>query len=197
MFRFTMINHLCTDLEQVADTSRDPGRIRQDVSRSPGGDSRVFLNNCLGCHAGMDPLAQAFAYYDYSFDGDPEGGQITYTNGSVVPKYHINENTFPYGFVTPDDHWDNYWREGQNQSIGWDESLDGFGDGAKSLGGELANTDAFAYCQVEKAFELVCLREPGDDADRNEVDSLVSGFRFDGYNMKQVFAGAADYCKGE
>ena len=197
MFRFTLINHLCTDLEQLNDTSRDPGRIRQDVSRSPGGDSRVFLNNCLGCHAGMDPLAQAFAYYDYDFDEDPETGQIVYTNGSVVPKYHINENTFPYGFVTPDDHWDNYWREGQNQSIGWDENLDGFGDGMKSLGEELANTDAFAYCQVEKAFELVCLREPGDSEDRAEVDSLVSEFRLGGYNMKQVFAGTANYCMGE
>ena len=43
MFRFTMINHLCTDLDKLKDTSRDPGRIRQDVSRSPGGDSRIFF----------------------------------------------------------------------------------------------------------------------------------------------------------
>src|SRR5690606_18565457 len=63
--RFTLINHMCMDLEQVQDTSRVPDRIRQDVSRSPGGDSRVFMNNCVGCHAGMDPLAQAFAYYDF------------------------------------------------------------------------------------------------------------------------------------
>ena len=53
------------DMEQVHDTSITPDRIRQDVSRSPGGDSRVFLNSCIGCHAGMDPLAQAFAYYNY------------------------------------------------------------------------------------------------------------------------------------
>lgn len=208
MFRFTLLNHLCMDLEQLADVTRDPGRIRQDVSRSPGGDSRVFLNNCAGCHSGMDPLAQAFAYYDYSFDGDSETGNITYNDlgdlndtdvvsgTRVTPKHHINSATFPYGYVIPDDRWDNYWREGQNQSVGWDSSLDGFGNGAKSLGEELANTEAFAYCQVEKAFEAVCLREPGDAADRSEVDSLVTGFTSD-YNMKQVFAGAADYCKGE
>ena len=65
MFRFTLLNHLCMDLEQVHDTSITPDHIRQDVSRSPGGDSRVFLNNCIGCHAGMDPLAQAYAYYNY------------------------------------------------------------------------------------------------------------------------------------
>jgi hypothetical protein len=82
MFRFTMLNHLCRDMEQVQDTSRSPDRIRQDVSRSPGGDSRVFLNNCVGCHSGMDPMAQAFAYYDYIYDAnsDPEGvnGSISY-----------------------------------------------------------------------------------------------------------------------
>ena len=65
MFRFTLMNHMCRDLEQVHDTSLPPDRIRQDVSRSPGGDSRIFLNNCIGCHSGMDPFAQAFAYYDF------------------------------------------------------------------------------------------------------------------------------------
>ena len=62
MFRFTLVNHLCNDLEQVKDITRVPDRIRQDVTRSPGGDSRLFNNTCIGCHNGMDPLAQAFAY---------------------------------------------------------------------------------------------------------------------------------------
>ena len=48
MFRFTLLNHLCHDMEQVHDTSRPPDRIRQDVTRSPGGDSSLFLNNCIG-----------------------------------------------------------------------------------------------------------------------------------------------------
>ena len=65
MFRFTLLNHLCRDMEQMHDTTRPPDRIRQDVTRSPGGDSSVFLNNCIGCHSGMDPMAQAFAYYDF------------------------------------------------------------------------------------------------------------------------------------
>ena len=46
MFRFTLLNHLCNDMEQVKDSSYSPDRIRQDVSRSPGGDSRLFLNSC-------------------------------------------------------------------------------------------------------------------------------------------------------
>eukprot|EP00903_Cladosiphon_okamuranus_P004325 g4323.t1 len=149
----------------------------------------------------MDPLAQAFAYYNYEFDSeadpDAESGQISYndigdidleTGTRVTAKHHFNSATFPYGFVIPDDSWDNYWREGQNQSLGWSPGLDGFGNGAKSLGEELANTEAFAACQVEKAFEAVCLREPGDEDDRNEVESLVSEFQTD-YNMKQVEEG--------
>ena len=55
MFRFTVLNHMCRDLEEIHDTTRPPDRIRQDVSRSPGGDARLFLNNCVGCHSGMDP----------------------------------------------------------------------------------------------------------------------------------------------
>jgi len=75
MFRFTMLNHMCHDMETVHDTSRAPDRIRQDVSRSPGGDARVFLNGCVGCHSGMDPMAQAFAYYNFQYDkvNDPNG----------------------------------------------------------------------------------------------------------------------------
>src|SRR6185436_5284243 len=93
MFRFTLINHLCVDMEQVHDTSIVPDRIRQDVSRSPGGDSRVFLNNCIGCHAGMDPLAQAFAYYNFN----STSGRMEYTGPpatpTVQPKYFNNNLT--------------------------------------------------------------------------------------------------------
>jgi hypothetical protein len=191
MFRFTLMNHMCMDLEQVHDTSIVPDRIRQDVSRSPGGDSRVFLNNCIGCHAGMDPLAQAFAYYDY----DDVAGRMNYTPSAVVPKYFNNEATFEDGFVTPDDSWDNYWREGQNALIGWDGNLPGSGAGAKSLGQELAGTDAFAQCQVEKVFKNVCLRDPVDVTDRTAVGTMVGNFRV-GYDLKQVFAESAAYCMG-
>ncbi|MCI2284466.1 hypothetical protein L3081_15050 [Colwellia sp. MSW7] len=133
MLRFTLINHLCTDLEPLKDNTLPADRVRQDVSRSPGGDSRIFLNNCLGCHSGMDPLAQAFAYYDFQFDvnSDPEAnnGSIIYngignidpiTNSRVNAKYHINATTFPFGFITENDQWQNYWREGINQKLGWD-----------------------------------------------------------------------------
>jgi hypothetical protein len=193
MFRFTLMNHLCNDLEQVKDITRSPDRIRQDVSRSPGGDSRIYMNSCIGCHSGMDPMAQAFAYYEYN----ENTGAIEYTPGAVQQKYLINSDTFKYGYITPDDSWDNYWRSGQNALLGWDTALPGSGNGAKTLGEELANSDAFAQCQVEKVFRTVCLREPGDSADRAEVATITSDFRISNYNMKTVFAETAVYCMGD
>lgn len=197
MFRFTMLNHLCHDMESVLDTSRPPDRIRQDVSRSPGGDSRIFLNNCIGCHSGMDPLAQAFAYYNYDGTEDTEG-QIRYTPGVVQPKYLINSDNFKTGYVTPNDHWDSRWRQGPNSVVlGFSSSLPGSGDGAKSMGQELANSEAFAQCQVEKVFRRVCFRSPSDTTDRNEINRIVGVFKSNNYSLKRVFAEAGVYCMGQ
>ncbi len=193
MFRFTLLNHMCNDLEQVKDISRSPDRIRQDVSRSPGGDSRIFLNRCIGCHSGMDPLAQAFAYYDF----DETINQLVYREGTVDQKYGINSTNFETGFVTLDDSWSNYWREGQNAILGWDESLPGSGSGAKSMGQELANSEAFAQCQVTKVFRNVCFRAPADTQDRTQIDAMVASFKNSNYSLKQVFAESAVYCMGE
>jgi hypothetical protein len=210
MFRFTMLNHLCNDMEQVLDITRAPDRIRQDVSRSPGGDSRVFLNNCIGCHSGMDPMPQAFAYYDYEYDvmSDPEGefGRIHYngaaemdpmTGTRVESKYFNNANNFEHGFQTPDDAWDNYWRAGQNSLLGWDGSLSGSGSGAKSMGEELAHSDAFAQCQVKKVCRNVCLRNPENAADRNQIDVMVNSLQAGNYSLRHTFAESAVYCMGE
>lgn len=207
MLRFTLMNQLCTDLEPLQDISRPTDRIRQDVSRSPGGDSRIFNNRCVGCHAGMDPLAQAFAYYDYQFsDEDGSNGRIFYqqsgtqnelTQSRVQPKYHINAGSFPYGFRTPDDNWVNYWRQGQNKALGWDNSLPGQGSGAKSLGQELANSTAFAQCQVKKVFRTVCLREPESLTDVTTLHNVTDSFVAGGYKLKQVFADTATYCMGD
>jgi len=198
MFRFTMLNHMCNDMEQVHDVTRIPDRIRQDVPRSPGGDSRLFLNNCIGCHSGMDPLAGAYAYYNYNDPNNDLTGSIEYTNGVVQPKYFNNEDNFPFGYVTTDDSWMNYWRAGPNAYLGWDSSLPGNGNGAKSLGMELGNSDAFASCQVRKVFKAVCLREPEDQFDRTQVATMVGTFKANGtYSMKRVFADAAVYCMGQ
>jgi len=181
MFRFTMMNHLCNDMEQVKDITRAHDRVRQDVSRSPGGDSRIFMNSCVGCHAGMDPLTQAYAYYNFEYTNDADTGRLVYnddgvldsaTGSRVQSKYLINASNFKYGYVTTSDNWSNYWRAGQNALLGWDtgsQDLPANGAGAKSMGIELANSEAFAQCQVKKVFKTICLREPGTAADRTQV----------------------------
>lgn len=195
MFRFTLLNHLCHDMEQVHDTSRPPDRIRQDVTRSPGGDSSLFLNNCIGCHSGMDPMAQAFAYYDF----DETQGRLVYTEGQVQPKYLINSDNFKPGYVTTDDHWENRWRlRGKNTLLGWanqDEQIRS-GKGAKMLGEELANSDAFAQCQTEKVFRTVCFRSPSDAGDRTQVTTSANTFKSGGGSLKRVFAEIAAHCAG-
>ncbi len=213
MFRFTMLNFLCTDLEPIKDNTRVPDRVRRDVARSPGGDSRIYLNACVGCHAGMDGMGGAMAYYDLEHDGDKEDAtsnfentaHMTYSPGQVVAKYLQNENNFKPGYVPTDDSWINYWRNGPNALLGWhdwpgiqkDDKGNTLGHGFKQLGMELAWTDAFAQCQVKKAFQAVCLRDPEDyAADRTAVDSIVTDFKNGGYKMKQVFRDVAAVCKG-
>lgn len=229
MFRFTLMNHLCTDLEPIKDISRVPDRVRRDVSRSPGGDSRIFMNACVGCHAGMDGMSGAFAKYELDKNGtadDPSDDYLRYDdfasndaetdtdkNGfdanGIALKYNINPNNFKHGYVTTDDSWINYWRNGTNKLIVWSnptavidpENFYSTGNGAKSLGQELANTRAFATCQVKKVFKNICLRDPDVfAADRAQVESIAtSHFGADGSggdgNMKGVFAKVAAFCR--
>ena len=226
MFRFTLMNHLCTDLEPLKDVSRSPDKVRRDVSRSPGGDSRLYMNGCVGCHAGMDGMAGAFAFYEW----DNAAGRMLYrdTGNSalfetdpaspsfgVSLKHNINGNNFEYGHITEDDSWINYWRNGPNSKLGLRPADDGpgatgwgpltnpdangneTGNGAKSLGIELANSKAFAQCQVDKAFKSICLRDPNNfAADRSARDGFVSSFVGSGYDMRGVFTDVAAYCKG-
>jgi len=198
MFRFTMINHFCNDMQTLMDTTRPTDRIRQDVARSPGGDSRVYLQTCVGCHSGMDPMAQAFAYYNFNGTVGPgvmNTGTMEYTPGQVQPKYLINSANFPFGFVTPDDSWSNRWRGGINASLGWSSALPGSGNGAKSLGTELESASAFAQCQVTKVFQAVCFRAPLS-TDQATITALTASFQA-GSKLKSVFQQAAAACPGQ
>jgi hypothetical protein len=192
MWRFLAINYLCRDMEELNDVTRPVDRIRQDVTRSPGGDSAIFHNTCTGCHSGMDPLAGAFAYFEF----DEAQGRVVHTPGQVQPKYLINANSFPWGFVTVSNRWDNFWRSGPNAALGWRAAESG-GYGPKTLGIEVASSRAFSECQVEKTFERVCFHPPGNPAERAEVARIADVFEADGYSMRRVFAEVAAFCMGD
>jgi len=191
MWRFTTMNFLCRDMEQLKDVSRPTDRVRQDVSRSPGGDSSVFHNHCTGCHSGMDPMAGAYAYYEW----DATSERVVFSRGQVQPKNLINANTFPFGYITTDDRWDNYWRSGPISVLGWRGTEPG-GFGAKSLGREVTASRAFSVCQVEKAFAYTCFRPVGSPEDRAAVERIADVFEAGGYSMKRVLAETAAYCMG-
>jgi hypothetical protein len=71
------------------------------------------------------------------------------------------------------------------------------GNGARELGMELANSKAFAQCQVDKAFKAICLRDANVfGVDRAARDGIVSNFTGSGYDMREVFTDVAAYCKG-
>lgn len=195
VWRYTAINHLCRDMEQLSDVSRPADRIRQDVPRSPGGDSSIFLNNCIGCHSGMDAVAGAFAFYEWD-ETDPAAEKLIFTPGKVQPKYHINSNEFPGGYFTIDDSWINYWRSGPNAALAWRASA-GKGNGPKSLGEEVASSRAFSLCQVQKTFQRLCFRAPNTTADQSAIDRIATVFESNNYSMKRVFAETAVYCMGQ
>ncbi len=83
------------------------------------------------------------------------------------------------------------WRAGPNSTLGWNPSLPGSGNGAKSLGQELAGSQAFASCQAQKVFQAVCYRAPSSAADVSQVATMTSNFQAGGYKYKQLFASAA------
>ena len=191
MWRFTATNFLCRDMEELKDISRPVDRIRQDVSRSPGGDSTIFQNSCSGCHSGMDAVAGAFAYFEF----DEAQQRVVHTRGVVQPKYLINANVFPQGWISVDDRWDNYWRSGPYASLGW-RGPDSGGFGPKSLGREVTASRAFSLCQVDKAFEQVCFHGPSSAAELAERERIADVFEAQAYSLKRVFAEVAASCRG-
>jgi hypothetical protein len=141
----------------------------------------------------MDPLAGAYAYYNW----DEAQERLVYDPTAPHPKYFNNDLNFPQGFRTVDDAWENRWRVGQNAFLDFSPATPGEGNGAKSLGEELAMSGAFASCQVKKVFNTVCMRSPESDADHTAVSSITNTFRTTGYSMKQVFADTAVHCMGQ
>lgn len=183
-FAFAMQNFFCKDMEELNDTTIPDYRNRRDIDRSPGGTSSIYKNRCIGCHAGMDGMAGAFAYYDFD-------GAIIYEEGKVVEKMNHNV-VFPDGYVTSDDSWVNLWTEGQNASLGWGGNTSG--NGAKDFGKMMASTQAFADCMAAQVFKKVCFRDAESDEDLALLDENISYFQSQDYNLKKLFVKTAIGC---
>ena len=185
--RFTFMNFLCNDYEQVHDVAAPTFHIARDVERTPGGDSRTFLNKCVGCHAGQDGLRGAYAYYDYT------NNTIAYTPGSVVQKINRN-NLYSAGKMTTNDSWENLWAlpGSQNQGkLGFKGATAGLG--ARSLNQMIARSEGFSNCMAKKVFELVCMKEPINADDKAFVNANARAFE-NGYKMKDLIVKTSVGC---
>lgn len=189
--RFLFINFLCHDFEALHDTNVADYKVRRDISRSPGGDSRLYLSQCKGCHAGQDALGGAFAYFEF------EGGRrLRHRPGQVEGKMNKNSQVFPSGHTVTDDSWINTWHQGQNAFIGWPSTTSG--NGARSLGTMLTQTDAFGKCMAQRSFKMVCAKEAQTQAEKDFIDTNAAAFMgVDNFNMKTLIAKTATGCMGE
>lgn len=185
---FTLDTFLCRSMETLQDTTRPDLRVRRDVPRDPGGDSSLYRNRCAGCHSGMDPLAGAFAFYDF----DDTTTSLVYTPAQVRAKMNRNPGTFPDGYATVDDSWVNMWVAGPNASLGWKGATSG--NGLKSMGETLTDTEAFASCMARRAVEGMCLRQATTKADLDAIAGIADDFKAGQFNLKSAFAAAAAYC---
>lgn len=185
--RFTFMNFLCKDYEDVHDITIPDYRVRRDVERNPGGDSRTYKNKCVGCHAGQDALGGAYAYYNF------QDNRLIYTAGRVQEKMNINGHFYPEGFVTTTDSWINTWAKGQNASLGWRGATQG--NGARSLNQMIARSRAFSVCMAKKVFKLVCMKEPLSTSDKAYIETAANVFEEDGtYSMKKLIVKTSARC---
>jgi hypothetical protein len=203
--RFTLINYLCVDMEDVLDTSVSHAFIRRDVPRSPAGDGNLFITKCAGCHAGLDAMAISLNYYDHN-SGEFQTGTVQNINGVLtrqfrpVDKVNRNFQNFPAGYVNVDDNWRNLWVTGINQRLGWRAPASGGsitqGVGAKTLGEVLTATQQFSRCMVERTFRKVCARS-AFVSEGPRLSTIQDQFEsVDNYSMKTLFAKVAEVCIG-
>ena len=192
MWRFTTMNFLCRDMEQLKDVSRPTDRIRQDVSRSPGGDSSVFHNHCTGCHSGMDPMAGAYAYYEWDATGRARR-LLARAGAAEVPdqRQHlplrIHHERRPLGqlLARRPDLGARLARHGIRRLRRQEPGPGGGGAAAPS-----------PCARSRRHFAFTCFRPVGSAEDRAAVERIADVFEAGGYSMKRVLAETAAYCMG-
>ncbi len=192
--RFAFKYFLGYDLEQLHDASRPDVRVRREVDRSPGGNSLTYQQECRGCHAGMDALAGAFAYYDFNNDRNAYNRSALQGAPNGNKQYRQN-NVYPQGYLLVDNTWVNLWVDGPNAKLGWrvpaGMSNVNSGTGARSLGMMLAATEAFSENMASIVFNRICLREP-TPAEATSLKSVARDFE-NGFSNYSAFQAAGAY----
>lgn len=197
-----MEEFLCAPIMTWKDATLDKNRIWRDVDRAPNGQKADFEQNCRGCHAPMDSFASAFAYMDFVngklvFNRADRKVMAKLHNKAILPPAEPNGKPgIPIGHMAEDDSWVNAL-EG-NPMFGWDSKSEHSGNGPKSLGKLLAESDRFAYCMAWRAFRKVCRQVPDPKNEKEILRTAIAGFKVN-YSLKKLFAevAAQESCTGD
>lgn len=176
---YALREFLCSPIQDLQDTSIGDFRVRKDVDRAPGGNPTIYQTTCRGCHAPMDAMSGAWAFFDRTNPLESTG---------IRPKYSQNATIFPAGYTTKDDSWLNLFTKNQNAALGWRGPLTG--NGVAGLGKMLAESRAFSGCMAKRAFTKMCSREP-NAAESSTVSVLQDKFEASNYNLRQLLEEAA------
>ena len=190
--RHALQNFICTDIEQMQDTTRPDTWVAKDIPRDPGGDPKKYQQECKGCHTGMDALRGAWAHFDF----DEENHKYIYQASGPVAKYNINDSNYSDGYQTRDSSWKNMWLEGPNNKFGWPENQER-GQGIQSFGRMLSNVKELPVCIAKRTFRTVCMADETTDLAKKLIDDLASGFVKDKYDLRNLFINTASACVGE
>ena len=168
--------------------SHPPGR----QPLAPAATARVFLNNCIGCHTGMDPMAQAFAYYTYD---DTAGPHRLYprarcsrsTSTTTTPSRSASSRRTTLGEPLA--------RGPQRAARLGSGSAAGLRHGREVAGrGTRQQRRVRARCQVEKVFRRRSASAPQDEhgsRTKSSGSKIASSAASNLQRLKRVFAEAA------
>lgn len=176
---YTFREFLCAPLTQWKQWGIPDFRVRRDVPRSPGGVPATYQNQCRECHANMDAMAGAFARLDFQ-----DEALVFYQAPDLAPKYNINIDHYPDGYVTTDESWINMATTGVDAGFGWRGVTTG--NGVHEFATMIANSRGFSQCMALRAFQKVCLRGPRPD-EMTALNTIIDGFESGGYKLRDLF----------
>lgn len=158
-------NFLGRQLDELFSLDNPHSYIRPDVERAPLGEPEIFENTCSGCHAAMDPLANAFVHNRF---GGRENTVFLYDTDIIPSK--INRIDYGEGDPVTDNTWVNYWASNPDIAplLGFRETTDDNGNPLSLTNGQgpnhlmrvFSNTEAFTNNIGKLLFRHICGREP-------------------------------------
>ena len=190
MWRFTTMNYLCRDMEHFRtwppDGPHPAGREPQPGRRQLGLPQPLHR-----LPRGMDPMAGAYAYYDW----DAAGRTVIYTRPgpAQVPD---NAEHLPLRLRTTDDCWENYWRSGPISVLGWRGTERGLRrEESRARGG--GEPGLLRVPGREGVRVRLLPRRSGRPKIVTAVETDRRSLRDAGTSMKRVLAETAVFCMGK